>query len=240
VDLDVDINQYLAEPNRKIFHPNYTTHSITLRKLLSHSASISVNGELQSTFYQPGDTAFAKETLADMCFKYINPNTTNWLPRPPGNATLYSNEGTSLAALVVERITKMPYDQYVKENILKPLNIDVSKTGVRLADFPNIDELVKHYLYTLNTSFLQLWDQELPQLNIIQLTVNIYYCIFIMKNYLFREIFRIGYIFHILVSVVIQQVFYECQLVLYLSFYECLLTMELHCFLLNLFLKSKQ
>jgi CubicO group peptidase (beta-lactamase class C family) len=173
VDLDVDINQYLAEPNRKIFHPNYTTHSITLRKLLSHSASISVNGELQSTFYQPGDTAFAKETLADMCFKYINPNTTNWLPRPPGNATLYSNEGTSLAALVVERITKMPYDQYVKENILKPLNIDVSKTGVRLADFPNIDELVKHYLYTLNTSFLQLWDQELPQLNIIQLTVNI-------------------------------------------------------------------
>jgi CubicO group peptidase (beta-lactamase class C family) len=90
-----------------------------------------------------------------MCFKYLSPNTLNWLPRPPGNVTLYSNEGSSLAALVVERIIKMPYDQYVKENILNPLNINIRKTGVRLADFQNTDELVKHYAYTFNSSFLQ-------------------------------------------------------------------------------------
>ena len=173
VDLDTDVNLYLSEPNRKIFHPNYPTHPITLRRLLSHSSSIAVDGQLQGTFFQPGDSAFDKETLTDMCFKYLSPNTSNWLPRPPGNVTHYSNEATSLAALVVERITNTSYDEYVKENILKPLNIDTHKFGVHLSDFSDIDELVKHYAYAVNESFLELWNQEMPQLNIIQMPVNV-------------------------------------------------------------------
>ncbi|CAF3400024.1 unnamed protein product [Rotaria sp. Silwood2] len=173
VDLDTDVNQYLSEPYRKIFHPDFPINPITLRKLLSHSSSIAVGGQLQSTFFQLGDSAFEKETLADMCFKYLSPNASNWLPRSPGNVTLYSNEATSLAALVVERVTKMPYDQYVKENIFKPLNIDIRRVGVRLADFQNIDALVKHYAYAVNQSFLQQWNQEMPQLNISQMKGNL-------------------------------------------------------------------
>ncbi|CAF4342002.1 unnamed protein product, partial [Adineta steineri] len=169
IDLDTDINQYLSEPNRKIFHPRYPSHSITLRKLLSHSASIAVNSKLQDTFYQLGDTAFTQSTLADMCFTHINPNTSNWLPKPPGSVTFYSNEGSALAALVVERVTKTPYNQYIKDNILKPLNIDINKTGFRLADFPNREELVKHYTYVFNTSFLEQWNQKIPQLNVAQM-----------------------------------------------------------------------
>jgi CubicO group peptidase (beta-lactamase class C family) len=46
VDLDTDINQYLNEPQHRIFHPRYPKHAITLRKLLSHSASIALNGEI--------------------------------------------------------------------------------------------------------------------------------------------------------------------------------------------------
>ncbi|CAF4753063.1 unnamed protein product [Rotaria sp. Silwood1] len=173
VDLDTDINQYLSERNRKIFHPNYPNHSITLRKLLSHSSSIAVNEKLQNTVYQLGDSVFAEETLADMCFKVLSPNTSNWLPRPPGNVTLYSNEGTSLAALVVERITNMSYDQYVREMIFKPLNIDIHKTGIRLADFPNTDKLVKHYAYAINESSFEQYNREVPQLNMIQMESNL-------------------------------------------------------------------
>ncbi|CAF4179414.1 unnamed protein product [Rotaria magnacalcarata] len=172
VDLDTDINQYLSEYNQNIFHPNYSNHSITLRKLLSHSSSVAVDEKLQNTVYQPGDSAFAKETLADMCFNVLSANTSNWLPRPPGNATLYSNEGTSLAALVVERITEMPYEHYVIENIFKPLNIDTSKTGIRLTDFPNRDELVKHYAYAIDESSLQQWNKEVPQLSLVQMQGN--------------------------------------------------------------------
>jgi CubicO group peptidase (beta-lactamase class C family) len=157
VDLDADVNQYLSEPNRKIYHPRYPSHSITLRELLSHSASIAVTNQDRSTYFQPNDIALNKTTLADMCFTYLSPNTSNWLPKPPGSVTFYSNEGASLAALVVERITKTTYDQYVKENILKPSNIDIHKASFRLTDIENREDLVNHYVYAFNASFLPGW-----------------------------------------------------------------------------------
>jgi hypothetical protein len=149
---------------------------------------------------------------------------------------LYSNEGSSLAALIVERITKMPYDQYVKENISKSLNIDTRKTGIRLADFENTEELVNHYAYASNASFLDLWHQEIPYLNITQMPVGL--SVYLMKflNYRFK-IFHHGHMFHFLVSVVIQQVFGGYRLVLYLSFFESLSIMDLHYLLLNLLRK---
>lgn len=62
VDLDTDVNEYLSEPNRRISHPQYPSHSITLRKLLSHSASIDVKNQSLGTFFQPDDTAFTSQT----------------------------------------------------------------------------------------------------------------------------------------------------------------------------------
>jgi CubicO group peptidase (beta-lactamase class C family) len=172
IDLDTDVNQYLSEPNRRIFHPHYPLHSITLRKLLSHSASIAVDPQVQNSYYRPGDTAF-EESLAEMCFKYVNPNTTFWLPKPPGSVSFYSNEGSALAALVIERVAKMPYIQYVKENILKPLGVDINKVGVRLADFlNNTDDFVKHYTYAFNSSYIPEWNQAIPGLNLTQLPVE--------------------------------------------------------------------
>lgn len=171
VDLDTDINVYLAEPQKRIFHPDYPLHSITLRRLLSHSASIYVNPLLLSSPYGSGDDAL-KESLADKCFKYINPNTSHWLPKPPGTVISYSNEGSSLAALVVERVSNMSYIDYVKEKIIKPLGINVAKVGVHISDFSNIEDLVKHYSYAFDESYLKGWNQEIPQLNITQLPVN--------------------------------------------------------------------
>ncbi len=86
--------------------------------------------------------------------------------------TYYSNDGATLAALVVERVANMSYIQYVEERILKPLGIDINKTGVKLADFASTEDFVKHYAYALNTSYLQGWNQAMPQLNITQISVN--------------------------------------------------------------------
>ncbi|UJR06561.1 hypothetical protein I4U23_010845 [Adineta vaga] len=171
VDLDTDINQYLSEPQRRIFHPRYPSHSITLRKLLSHSASISINRQEEDTFFKSGDEAF-NESLADMCFKYVNPNTSNWLPKPPGSVSLYSNQGSSLAALVVERIAKMSYSDYVEQKILKPIGIDITKTGVRLSDFENINDLVKSYAYAPNVVYFENYHRAMSQLNITQISDN--------------------------------------------------------------------
>jgi CubicO group peptidase (beta-lactamase class C family) len=178
IDLDTDINQYLKEPHYRIFHPNYPSHSITLRRLLSHSSSIAVDEYLQLSLYQPGDFAFQQSTLADRLFNNLNSNKSSWLPKPPGSVTFYSNDGSSLAGLVVERVANMSFDKYVKEKMMKPLNIDISKVGVRLSDFENREELVKHYVYALNASILNEWIQGMPQLNVtpLQVIIQIYNC----------------------------------------------------------------
>ena len=173
VDLDADINQYLGEPSRRVYHPLYPSHAITLRRLLSHTASIAVPTELLFAGFLPGDTAFV-ESLADSCFRYVNPNvSSNWLPKPPGTVSSYSNEGSGLAALVVERVAKMPYIQYVKEKIMRPLGIGDNETGVRLADFPSTDDFVKHYMYPFNATFVEFLKQFMPQFNYTQISVSV-------------------------------------------------------------------
>ncbi|CAF1083950.1 unnamed protein product, partial [Rotaria magnacalcarata] len=128
VDLDTDINHYLSEPHRRIFHPKYPSHSITLRKLLSHSSSIAVDEGIQLGLYRLGDTAFEQATLAETLFANLNPNTSNWLPKPP--------------------------------------------VGVRLADFSNREELVKHNAYAFNEPDFNAWTQGVPQLNVTKLSEN--------------------------------------------------------------------
>ena len=169
LDLDVDINCYLLPSDPNISHPFYPSHSITLRQLLSHSASINRNDETEYMFYQTGDEALAKISLEEACFTYLSHKASNWLPDPPGTVTLYSNVGSSLAALVIERVTKMSYEQYVRDKILVPLGIDVTKASYRLSNIEDQTNLVRHYSF--NSSQLPEWNRLLPQLKVIQVKI---------------------------------------------------------------------
>lgn len=166
VNLDRDINEYMNSSSERIFHPLYPASNITLRQLLSHSASINRNDHMEGTFVELGDQALTSTGLWNTCYKFLHPNVSNWLPYPPGSVTLYSNIGSSLAALVVERVTRMPYDQYVRENILKPLGIDIGRAAYRLSDLENQNDLVRHY--TFNQSRFDLLNQLFPQLELKQ------------------------------------------------------------------------
>ena len=166
LDLDADVNEYLASGERRVYHPLYPRHPITLRQLLSHSASINRNDQMEGAFVQLEDAALTSTSLADTCYTYLNPNSSNWLPHEPGTVTLYSNIGSALAALVVERVARMPYDRYVKEKILKPLDIDTTRAAFRLADLATREDLVRHY--TFNASRLGWLNGIFPQLNLIQ------------------------------------------------------------------------
>src|SRR4030095_11161437 len=53
-----------------------------------------------------------------------------WLPahmpkrvRPPGTYAAYSNWATAMAGYIVERVSGMPFDTYVDQNILEPLGM---------------------------------------------------------------------------------------------------------------------
>lgn len=166
VDLDRDINEYLNSSSERIFHPLYPLSKITLRQLLSHSASINRNDQLEGIFVQLSDQALTSTGLRETCYQYLHPNASNWLSYPPGSVTLYSNIGSSLAALVVEQVARMPYDQYVRENILTPLSIDIDRAAYRLSDLKNQDDLVRHY--TFNQSRYNFLNQIFPQLDMKQ------------------------------------------------------------------------
>src|SRR5262249_58238307 len=45
---------------------------------------------------------------------------------PPGAVPAYSNYGASLAGYIVERVSGMPFDQYVQQAIFQPLGMEHS------------------------------------------------------------------------------------------------------------------
>jgi CubicO group peptidase (beta-lactamase class C family) len=51
------------------------------------------------------------------------------LPESPGNVTHYSNIGPRLAAIIVEYVTNMSFEQYVQDKILKRLDIDKNEAA---------------------------------------------------------------------------------------------------------------
>jgi len=109
LDLDADINTYLD-----FQIPDTYPQPITLKHLLSHTAGFESEG-----------TDIGRTSAADL------PPTEEWLRthmrvrvRPPGEAQAYSNYGMNLALYIVERVSGMPFEQYLDENILEPLGME--------------------------------------------------------------------------------------------------------------------
>jgi len=166
LDLDEDINMYL---NETIVHPLFPSSKITLRHLLSHRASIQSNNELH---LRENDRAFEEFHLADYCFDYLKSNESNWLKSRPGSETVYSNEGTALIAIIIELVSNMSFENYIRKKILKPLNINLNRTSYRLSQIRNSNDLVEQYAYVHNSTEFLLWKQTFAQLNISQLNGN--------------------------------------------------------------------
>jgi proline iminopeptidase len=114
LDLDADVNTYL---DFRI--PATYPEPITLRHLMTHTAGFE-NRDFGMIAPSPeGVTPLAQ-----------------WLPahlparvRPPGIEAGYSNYGTALAGHIVERTAGMPYEEYVEQHLLGPL--DMQRSTVR-------------------------------------------------------------------------------------------------------------
>ena len=108
LDLDADINTYLDFR----IPPTYP-QAITLRHILTHT---------------PGFEEDSRELFTEDSTR-IRP-MGEWLPahmpervRPPGTYSSYSNWATATAGYIVERVSGMPYDDYIDRHILQPLGM---------------------------------------------------------------------------------------------------------------------
>ena len=108
IDLNRDVNDYL---DFKI--PATFGKPITMKNLMTHT---------------PG----FEETLKDLFvanasdMRPLRDYITNHLPAqifPPGTTPAYSNYGAALAGYIVQRVSGIPFDDYVEQNILLPLGM---------------------------------------------------------------------------------------------------------------------
>ncbi|MHB8608099.1 MAG: serine hydrolase domain-containing protein [Candidatus Acidiferrales bacterium] len=67
--------------------------------------------------------------LLDVFKRFHEPEDVRW---PPSTRMSYSNPGYGIAGYLIEKITGTPFDQYIRETILRPL-------GMANADFPFTD-----------------------------------------------------------------------------------------------------
>lgn len=111
LDLDTDVNEYLD-----FQIPNTFEQPITLRHLMTHTPGFEDQG--LGLYVRSADE---RAPLGDYLAQNIPARVF-----PPGEIIAYSNYGASLAAYIVERVTEMPFYEYVEQHIFQPLGMEDS------------------------------------------------------------------------------------------------------------------
>ncbi|HNX29050.1 MAG TPA: serine hydrolase domain-containing protein [Syntrophomonadaceae bacterium] len=119
LDLNTDINKYLDfEISPQLEKPlrNANTGPITMTHLMTHT---------------PGFEDYAEKLfrLSEEELLPLNEYVKKYQPArifPAGEVAAYSNYGTALAGYMVERVSGIPFSDYVEKNIFTPLNMNNS------------------------------------------------------------------------------------------------------------------
>jgi len=108
IDLDRDVTDYL---DFKI--PHTFGRAVTVRNLMTHTA---------------GFEEVLKDLVVDQSSELVPLREFVAAHQPhqifaPGTVPAYSNYGADLAGYIVERVSGSPFDDYIQENIFRPLGI---------------------------------------------------------------------------------------------------------------------
>jgi CubicO group peptidase (beta-lactamase class C family) len=109
LDLNADVNRYL----RTVRVPTTYPQAVTARHLLTHTGGFD---ELRGRLIESADARAQPlgEFLATRLVRI----------RPPGELTAYSSFGVTLAGLLVEDVSGLPFERYLKDNIWTPLKMN--------------------------------------------------------------------------------------------------------------------
>ncbi len=123
LDLEADIRTYL--PEGFLSKLRYEDETITMLNLMSHNAGFqeSMYENQLATEYQLF-ASLEEAVKACECYQAYH----------VGERTAYSNWGTALAALIVERVSGMDYVEYVHRNIFQPLGMEHTSIGMHMED----------------------------------------------------------------------------------------------------------
>ena len=125
ISLDDDVSDLIGFTIRNPHHPDVP---ITLRMVLSHTASIR---DKEDYFTLDHINPAVYGDCAESYFEY-----------KPGTGYNYSNLGLNLAGTILEKVSGVRFDQYVKDSIITPLGL----TGGHNVDY--LDQTKLASLYT--------------------------------------------------------------------------------------------
>lgn len=135
LDLDTPVVTYI--PDFKMADERYK--DITVRMLVNHSSGLMGNLINNTILFYDPDPINTDE--------FLNHLSTQRLKADPGSFSVYSNDGFTLAEILVERVTKSSFTDYIYDNISKPLGLSNTKTPQ--SGFPR-QQLAKTY-YDVDT-----------------------------------------------------------------------------------------
>ncbi|MDN3919129.1 serine hydrolase domain-containing protein [Roseateles violae] len=108
LDLDADLNQYL---DFKI--PAYKSgKALTLRHVMQHTSGFEETARDLLTYADKGPN------LGGVLKAYVPPYVYE-----PGSTPGYSNYATALAGYIVERVSGLPFDDYIEQKVLHPIGM---------------------------------------------------------------------------------------------------------------------
>jgi CubicO group peptidase (beta-lactamase class C family) len=110
ISLDDDIRKYV--PELQDFGS-----LVTIRHLLTHSSGLRDQNDLLNLAGWKSDDVVTNEQILSLIFKQKELNFK------PGDRFSYSNSGYTLLALIVERVTQVPFAEWVKQLIFEPLQM---------------------------------------------------------------------------------------------------------------------
>ena len=130
IKLDDDVRRYV--PELPVFGP-----PITVRNLLNHTSGLR---DYWNLFNMAGWRSSDVETESDVLWLVQRQRALN---HPTGSEFLYTNTGYILLAVMVERVSGMPFRQFLTERIFAPLGMTRSDVKVTMGQV--VDGLATGY-----------------------------------------------------------------------------------------------
>jgi len=112
IDLDADITTYLTD---------YPTqgYRIPVRRLLDHTSGIKGYTEMSSF-----DALMSRRLPRDSLVRLFAAEPFDFRP---GEAMIYNNSAYFLLGLIIERVSGLPYDEYIKQYLFEPAGMSRSR-----------------------------------------------------------------------------------------------------------------
>ncbi|NMI03735.1 serine hydrolase [Paenibacillus sp. SZ31] len=116
IDLDVPVVNYMPDFTMK----DNRYKQITPRMLLNHSSGLLGSSFNNATLYGDNDT-YSHDTLLEQL-------ASQTLKADPGAYSVYSNDGFTLAEILVERVSGIGYTAFIHKYFTEPLDMKHTKT----------------------------------------------------------------------------------------------------------------